>query len=90
MRDSNSEITFEMNAFYPQSQAVPITNPYMNNNPRKRNKARQDFGNKSCDVMRDSDSEITLEMNAFYPQTNFRPSIGEEQGREGIFSRGEK
>ena len=61
-----------------------------NHDPRKRNKARRDLVSKSCDVMRDSDSEITFEMNAFYPQTNFRPSIGEEQGREGIFSRGEK
>ena len=39
-----------------------------NHDPRKRNKARQDFGSKSCDVMSDSDSEITFEMNAFYPQ----------------------
>ena len=90
MRDSGSEITFEMNAFYPQSPAVPITNPYMNNNPRKRNKTRQDFGSKSCDVMRDSNSEITFEMAERILSANFRPSIGEEQGREGIFSRGEK
>ena len=73
MRDSDSEITFEMNAFYPQSPAVPITNPPMNNNPRKRNKARRDLGLKSCDVMRDSDSEIISKMNAFYPQLPAMP-----------------
>ena len=45
----------------------------MNNNPRKRNKARRDLGLKSCDVMRDSDSEIISKMNAFYPQLPAMP-----------------
>ena len=49
-----------------------------------------DLGRKSCDVMRDSNSEITFEMAERILSANFRPSIGEEQGREGIFSRGEK
>ena len=87
MSDSNSEIPLEMNAFYPQSPAVPITNPPMNNNPRKRNKARQDLGSKSCDVMSDSNSEITLEMNAFYPQF---PAMPLRTGAERNISRGEK
>ena len=104
MSDSNSEITFEMNAFYPQSPAVPITNPYTKNNPRKRNKARQDLGSKSCDVMRDSNSEITFKMNAFYPQISgqaFEKNRGGkeyvlgarnriERGRSEIFGGGRK
>jgi hypothetical protein len=46
----------------------------MNNNPRKRNKARRDLVSKSYDVMRDSISEITFEMNAFYPQISAQAS----------------